>query len=75
MTREVEHDLPYLLEREIRNLRDQTSEFTAEFAPMQNTDLEQLIDAQTEIADAAQWRAEAAMAELRLRRLASIVTT
>lgn len=75
MTGGEECDLTHRLKRHVQYLRDLTEDFTAEFQSLQDGDLVRMIAAQTTIAEEAQWRVEAAAAELRLRRLAKILAT
>lgn len=58
--------------RKIQNMRETVSDFKAEFAGASDADLRMMIDAQSKIADDANWRSECAETELDLRQLTAI---
>ena len=69
----MNNDQAKALKKEIEAMREEVSEFQAEFALLSNEDLEQLADQQAEIAAAAEHKKDAAKTEIRLRLLRAAI--
>jgi signal transduction protein with GAF and PtsI domain len=61
------------LARTIENMREEIALFKAEFDGMSDTELREVIKAQTQIAEDAEWKAVSADIALRLRQIVAAV--
>lgn len=64
----------FTLKRRIEHMREEVAEFSDEFATLSAADLEKLHDEQQDIADAATYKADAALTEIKLRALKGILS-
>lgn len=62
------------LKRRIEDMREDVALFRSEFASLSDADLKKLHDEQQDIADAATYKADAALTEIKLRELKGILS-